>query len=314
MQSIFYFLLTAALLVGCGEKITPAKNAADGEAHAETASQGIALDDTALRDAGIAIETAAPAALKETLTLYGIVQPNAERTRQVAARFPGVVKAVAKNIGDRVGAGDTLATIESNDSLQVYAVKAPIAGTVTARHVQPGETVAEQALFTITDLSTVWIELTLFARDVAQVHVGQDVAVAAVDGGLQGNGRIRWVAALGSADTQSLAARVQLDNDSQRWTPGLYVSGDVTLAERPVALAVRSTALQRVDGDTVVFVALDDTAGDLRRFAARAVKIGRSDATFSEIVAGLAPNDRVATANSFVLKAELEKSAAEHDH
>ena len=83
--------------------------------------------------AGIATETAGPATLVESLTLYGRITPDPSRQREVSARFPGVIQAVNKKPGDTVRAGETLAVIESNESLEQYPVTAPIAGVITAR-------------------------------------------------------------------------------------------------------------------------------------------------------------------------------------
>lgn len=297
-------------LSGCGESNSAAEKNAAKENHAEepaSSTPKVSIDAAAARNAGIVISTAGPASLKETLSLYGVIQPNAERTRTVVARFPGVVKSVNKTLGDSVNAGDVLATVESNDSLQTYAIKAPIAGTITTRNVNTGESVAEHNLFTVTDLSTVWVDLSLFARDMAQVKVGQEVAVHAADGGPTSNGKVIWLSALGSATTQSRSARVLLDNSKNVWTPGLYVTGDITLTERPVALAVKSTALQSLDGKTVVFSANNNS------YEAHAVKVGASDGVLTEILEGLEPNTPYVSANSFVIKADIEKSSAEHD-
>ncbi|HSB97027.1 MAG TPA: efflux RND transporter periplasmic adaptor subunit, partial [Spongiibacteraceae bacterium] len=300
-------ILTMLLgLAGCGESNSTAEKKPIKETREKTASVApsaqaapaaakVSIDATAARNAGIAISTAGPASLKETLSLYGVVQANAERTRTVIARFPGVVKSVHKTLGDAVQAGAVLATIESNDSLQTYAIKAPLAGTITARNVNTGESVAEHVLFTITDLATVWVDLSLFARDMAQVKVGQEVAVRAADGGPTSTGKVVWLSALGSATTQSRSARVLLDNSKGLWTPGLYVTGELTLSERPVALAVQSSALQTLDGKTVVFSANNTT------YEARPVKVGTSDGTLTEILEGLQPNTPYVSANSFLI-------------
>jgi len=307
---LFIASVWLALVAGCGESKSPVTpDAAPEPAQASAGSaRRVTIDADAARAAGIEVSSAGPAALKESLTLYGVVQANAERTRNVAARFPGIVKSVAKNLGDTVRAGAVLATVESNDSLQTYPLQAPQAGTITARNVNAGEAVAEQVLFTITDLDTVWVDLALFARDMAQVRVGQEVSVRAVDGGPEGKGRVTWLSALGSAATQSRSARVPLNNDERLWTPGLYVVGAVTLAERPVALAVRSSALQTLDGKTVVFSARGNT------YEARPVTPGASDGAFTEIIDGLAPGASYVSAGSFVIKADIEKSSAEHEH
>lgn len=115
--------------------------------------------------AGIEVETAGPATLVETLSLYGRIAADPKRQREVSARFPGTIKEVHKNVGDRVAAGDILARVESNESLQTYAIAAPIAGMVAARHANPGEQSADHVLFTLVDSSQVMAELSVFPRD-----------------------------------------------------------------------------------------------------------------------------------------------------
>lgn len=303
--SIRIFLIAVLLsLTGCGESKSSAPAA---ELHAEaTTLDRVVIDPEAARNAGIAVSTAVSGSLKETLMLYGVVQPNAEHTRQVVARFPGVVKSVNKALGDHVNAGDVLATVESNDSLQTYSIKAPITGVIAARVINTGETITDQALFTLTDLSTVWVELSLFPGDRAHVQVGQAVSIHATQGGPAASGRIVWLSSVGSTVTQSLAARVELDNRQGLWTPGLYVVGDITLSEQSIALAVQSDAVQNLDGKTVIFTESNGV------YQARQVKLGRSDGVLTEVLEGIALNEHYVSANSFVIKADIEKSSAAH--
>ena len=234
-----------------------------------------------------------------------MIAPNAERVREVAARFPGVIRTVGKKVGDAVRQGESLASIESNESLQTYAVASPLAGVVTTRNANPGEQSGDKSLFTVADLSTVWVELSLFPRDVAKVHVGQSVRVKSADAGLSGDGKVVYVAPFGSASNQTLSARVLLDNTARKWAPGLYVTADVTLAESSVPLAIRAEAVQTVNEDSVVFV--QDADG----FKPRPVRLGRGDGEITEVLEGLKPGETYATTNSFVLKAELGKGEVE---
>ncbi len=282
-----------------------------GEAgHAEEGEHGEALKLTpeARKAAGLVIAAAGPATLVETLPLYGVVKPNAERVRSVTARFPGVVRSVNAKVGDSVRQGASLATVESNESLQVYGLSSPLAGVVTERFTNPGEQAEGQPLFTVADLSSVWVELSLFPRDRSRIQVGQTVRVQAADGGQTSEGKIVFVSPLSSSATQSLTARVLLDNRDGRWTPGLYVQGAVAVAESAVALAVPVAALQELEGGTSVFV--DDADG----LEARVVKTGRNDGRVVEILDGLKAGEAVVGEGSFVLKAELGKGEAEHDH
>lgn len=140
--------------------------------------------------AGIETAVAGPAVLRETLGLYGAIQPNAERVRNVTARFPGVIRSVENKIGDTVKSGATLATVESNESLQTYSVAAPISGVVTQRMANPGESAGSEPLFVISDFSSVWAELAVFPRDRTRLKAGQPVKVTAADGKPTGEGII----------------------------------------------------------------------------------------------------------------------------
>lgn len=301
-------------LVGCGESKTPpaATTAAhaDEQNHADEDEHGNALKLTpeARKAAGLVVAPAGPATLVETVPLYGLIKPNAERMRSVTARFPGVVRSVSVKVGDAVRQGQSLASVESNESLQVYSVPSPLGGIVTERFTNPGEQAESSPLFTVADLSTVWVELSLFPRDRGRVQVGQNVRVQATEGGLAADGKVVFVSPLSSSATQSLTARVLVDNASGLWTPGLYVRGEVAFAETSAPLAVPVAALQELGGGTSVFV---DGADGLE---ARVVKTGRNDGRHVEILEGISAGEPVVGEGSFVLKAELGKGEAEHDH
>jgi len=257
---------------------------------------------------GIVTRAAAAHRLGVIVSTYGTLALNAERTRQVSARFPGVVTRVLKSAGDRVAAGDTLLTVESNESMQVYAVKSPIAGTITLRNVNAGESVEAQALFTVSDLASLWAELTVFPRDVARVRVGQDVWLVSSDGARRVRSKIAHVSPLGSAGTQAVTVRALVPNPDGDWRPGLNVTAHIQVEQIEVPVAVEAGALQTVDGERAVFVPHENG------FAPRPVQTGRSDDEFVEILAGLAAGEAYVARDSFLVKAELEKAGAEHEH
>jgi membrane fusion protein, heavy metal efflux system len=277
--------------------------------HAEEESEGhVELNEKAALAAGIELAIVDTVSIREVITLYGTVQPNAERVREITARYPGVISSITKKVGDNVQQGEILATVESDESLRSYNVMSTLSGVVIARKANPGEKASDTSLLTVADLSTVWVELALFPRDLAKVHVGQSVRVKSVDEGVTTEGKIVYIASLGQSSTQTLTARVLLDNRDKRLAPGLYVVGDVVLSEQRVPLAVKSSALQSVENRSVVFV----QAGD--GFQATPVEIGHSDGEYTEIISGLESGSRYAAANSFVLKSELGKGEAGHDH
>lgn len=316
MNRRLMILALALMLAACGGNESPATAEASmtkpeaEHAEGEHAEEGehVELSADQIAAAGLELAVAGPANIHETLPLYGTIVPNAERTREVAARYAGVVRTVTRRIGDPVRQGETLATVEADESLQTYAVTAPLSGVVTARNTNPGEQTGDKPLFTVADLSTVWVELSLFPRDAGKVRVGQRVRVANPDTGSSAEGEVIYIVPFGRAESQTLTARVLFDNADRRWAPGLYVTAAVLLDESSVPLAIRSEALQTLEGRSVVFVQTDDG------FAPRAVELGRSDGEHAEVVSGLEPGVRYVAKNSFILKAELGKGEAEHGH
>ena len=319
-------LVLAATLTACGDGAPSAPAASQSkteekghgseEGHKEGGEEGheegeeghVELTAERIANAGIGVEQAGPAQIRETLPLYGVIAPNAERVLDVGARFPGVIRSVKKRVGDAVRKGEVLATIESNESLQTYTATAPLDGVVTQRHANEGAQTGDGPLFTVADLSKVWVELSVFPRDVAKMGVGQSVRIKSADTGLSAEGKVVYVAPFGTSTNQTLVARVELSNRDQKWPPGLYVTAEVVLATTSVPLAVKSESLQTLEERTVVFVRNEEG------FEARPLELGRVDSEFSEVRAGVAAGESYATKNSFILKAELGKGDAEHGH
>lgn len=261
---------------------------------------------------GIRTEKAGAAVIKDAMKVTGRVVANAERVRSVSARFPGAIREVTASIGDSVRVGQRLATIESNESLETYALTAPIAGVITERRANPGENAGSEPLFVITDYSNLWAELNLFPRDLPRVKVGQRVALKSVDGSLEGQGQIVRLAP--SENVQRgiaggvYTARVELKNEERRWAPGLFVEGAIEVAEASVPLAVKRSGLQGFRDFTVVFAQVGET------YEVRMLELGRMDAQWAEVLGGLKPGTTYVSENSYLIKADIEKSGASHDH
>jgi cobalt-zinc-cadmium efflux system membrane fusion protein len=259
------------------------------------------------KTAGIEIQSAGAGSLRETVALYGTIAADPTRVRDVKARFAGTIQSASRRIGDKVRAGETLATVESNESLRSYAVTAPIAGVVTARHAESGEQTGDGTLFEIADFTRVVADFTVFPRDRGRLRAGQTIRVTS-EGGAPADGAIDYITPSGDRSSQSVTARVSLENGEARWTPGQFVEGHVTLGETPVALAVPLSALQTFRDFTVVFAQVGDT------YEVRMLELGRRDAERAEVLGGLEPGTTIVTQNSYLIKADIEKSGASHDH
>ncbi|MFH1346364.1 MAG: divalent metal ion exporter adaptor subunit IhpB [Pseudomonadota bacterium] len=275
----------------------------------EEHGDGVTLSDAKIAAAGIELATATSGVLRDSLLLNGIVQPNQESLVQVTPRFPGIVRDVRKRIGDVVQKGDVLAVVESNQSLTPYELKAALAGTVIDRQTTLGEFVSEQkSAFLIADLSTVWVDFSVYRRDLKRVSIGDQVFIDPADGGSPIEAKVSYLSPVGSADTQSAIARAVVANPAQRLRPGLFITGRLTLSEKKINVAVKSSALQTVENRTVVFVRNGE------KFEVRDVEIGDRDKEFVEIAFGVVEGETYAAQNSFIIKAEMAKGTVEHAH
>lgn len=265
----------------------------------------VKLGAEALRNADVGLETAGPAVIRSTLRLSGKVAANDDVLVNVSPRFPGIVRRVNAGLGDKVTADQVLATVESNESLRPYDLKAGLAGTVINKNVAPGQYVAPtDTLYVVNDLSTVFVDLNVYRQDFPKLRLKQKILVDLGDGGPPVENDIDYLSPFGAENTQSLLARVVLPNPRGILRPGLFVTAEAVLEENPVPVAVRAAAVQTVDDKPSVFVRRGDDV-----FEARPVKAGRRDGDYQEITEGLRAGETYAAANSFVLKAELGKAA-----
>ena len=275
----------------------------------EHGADRIRISDVKLAAAGVTLAEAASATLTDTLSFNGVLRANQEAVVQVTPRFPGVAKSIQKRIGDKVGKDDLLAAIESNQSLTVYELKAPIPGTIIERQISLGEYASEQKpAFVVADLSTIWVDLSIYRQDLKRVRLGDKVLIDPDDFSGEIEGTISYIAPIGSSETQTALARIVLPNPDGRLRPGLFVTARLILAARNVAVGVRRSAIQTLENKTIVFVREDND-----KIEARPVELGESDPKYVEIRAGLSVGERYVAENSFVVKAEMGKGDADHD-
>ena len=186
-----------------------------------------------------------------------------------------------------------------------YRLTAPFDGEVIDRHITVGETVsAETPVFAIADLSSVWIDLSVYPKDLEKVDRGQPVRVRPANNGFEGDGVIEFVQPLLGEDTRTALARIIAPNPDRRWKPGMFVTATVVTDEAQVGVRVSTTALIRMeDGDEVVFVETNEG------FEPLPVVVGRRTRDHVEVLSGLETGDRYIAKGGFSLKAELGKSA-----
>lgn len=305
--------LGLTLMLACGsepQQLARTEDHGEEQGHDEHEEHegGAALVPEELEHAGVAFVTVGPGYVDDGVELLGAVRPNGDRLAHITPRFAGIVREVRKNVGDRVRAGEVLAVLESSESLAPYQLTTLIDGIIIEKHLTRGEAVdRETPCFVIADLSTVWVDLAVYQKDMARVRLGQSVRVRAADGGPEGEGSISYLTPALDEATRTATARVELPNLEGQWRPGMFVTARA-LAEHEARLVVPTGALQTLKGRDVVFVA------DEHGVEPRPVTLGHRGETVVEVLSGLEPGARVASANTFLLKAELGKGEAEHEH
>jgi cobalt-zinc-cadmium efflux system membrane fusion protein len=194
----------------------------------------------------------------------------------------------------------------NSSSLNRFELRAPYDGLVVERNLSIGEAVKEDTpIFTISDLSTVWAEVHIPAKDLPYVRMGDKVTLRATAFDAQTTGTVAFIGALVGELTRMAKARIVLANPQGAWRPGLFVSVEVKAAEVRVPIAIETDALQTLGTQQVVFVRTETG------FKAHPVKIGLNDGKHVEVVEGLAAGARYAAKGSYILKSELSKLTTE---
>lgn len=193
-------------------------------------------------------------------------------------------------------------------NLTRYEIRSPIDGTVIEKHLSLGEALTSNAnIFIIADLSTVWAEMTIYAKDMNTVKVGQKATVKATAFESQSSGTVFYVGSLVGEQTRTAKARIVLPNPQGIWRPGLPVNINLVSDEVDVPVAVSLESIQTFNNRTVVFGRYGSN------FEARPIEPGRSDGRFTEVIKGLNAGELYAAKNSFLIKAELGKADADLD-
>ncbi len=265
----------------------------------------VEIKDKIAQKAGITTQAVGAGEINQTLTVYGKAVADTSKISHIEARFPGIIKRVNVAIGDKVKKGQVLAVIESNESLNRYSVTAPFSGTITARHAAQGEQSEDQALFTLANFDSVWAEFQIFPTQSQRIGAGQDVVVSLGD--RQTNTTLKHL--IPSTNGQPfMIARALLDNSNGQWTPGLLVEGKVTVKKVSTPLLISNKAIQTFRDWQVAFIKVGN------EYEFRPLTLGLSDDNNTQVLSGLKAGDEYVVENSYLIKADLEKSGASHDH
>ncbi|PAJ72363.1 secretion protein HlyD [Pseudoalteromonas sp. NBT06-2] len=243
----------------------------------------------------------------ETLKVFGKLKIAPNAIRHVSARFPGEIKRFHAVLGQRVKKGQLLMTIEGNESLQTYKVYAPMSGLVTAQNAGTGEQTNDRRLLTISDTSKLIAELGVYPMDQAKVKLGSLVNIS-----ITGSDKViktqLFDALFDVNNEQAKLFRAEIDNTNGSLKAGQFISAEILLDSYKVPMAVKATALQSFRDFTVVYAKVDE------QYEVRMLDLGRKVGPWVEVLGGIAAGTEYVAKNSYIIKADIDKSGASHDH
>lgn len=261
------------------------------------------------KQAGVVLSKAQGGVISQNVSLTGQIILNSNRSADVKARFTGAVRSVKAELGEKVKKGQVLATVESNESLQIFNVTAPISGTILKRNTNIGNLTSDEPLFTIVDLSEVWAKFHIFPKDTNLIKEGQSVTVRTLGNvGKEATSTIKMLLPTADALSQTYVAIVELDNENSDWRPGMTVEGDVSVSQKNANIVIPSSAIQTMEDQTVVFIESNNS------YEMRPVKTGKADNKNIQIISGLSEDENYVSKGSFIIKADILKSGAAHEH
>ena len=262
----------------------------------------------AAKAGGVEIATAGPATIGEARELFGTVQLATTARSEIRGQFPGRIVSVTKAVGDYVQRGQLLARIESSESLQTYPVYSTASGVVAERNGNPGDVTFDRALYVITDPAQTTVVFNIFPKDLGAIQPGMAVQIETMDGTPIAAARLGDYLPDGNAEAGTALVRAVVPNGGGRLRPGMALRGRVTINAVQVPLAVRTEALQRFRDFTVVFANYGE------EYEVRMLQLGRKSPEWTEVLAGLKPGTPYVAKGAFLIRADVEKSGASHDH
>ncbi len=256
----------------------------------------------------IEIGTAGPATIGDARELYGTVELDPSARSEIRGQFPGRVVSVTKQVGDSVRSGELLARVESSESLQVYPVYSTVSGVVAERAGNPGNMTGGEPLYVITNPGATTVVFNIFPRDLGIVRPGMRVEVEAQDGRVVGAATLGQYLPEGNAQAGTALIRASVPNRGGWIRPGMTMRGRLTVNQESVPLAVRTEAIQPFRDFQVVYARYGD------EYEVRMLELGRRGADYTEVLSGIDPGTPYVTQGSFLVRADVEKSGASHDH
>lgn len=259
------------------------------------------------REMGIKTEAVGEATLHQTIPIYGKLKWPPGSKRKLKARFPGEIKKMHVKLGDKVTKGQVLATIESNESLKNYELKSPLNGIISLLSLNEGELAEDHPILEVTQTKTILAELAVFPMDWKKIKLKAPVSMTINGVDQTYKSQIEGIYSNARPD-QAKVFWASLDNSKGLLSENLFVSAKVEIAKVKVPLAVKRIGLQAFRDFTVVYEKIDD------QYEVRMLELGRKAGPWVEVLGGISSGSKYVTENSYIIKADIEKSGASHDH
>lgn len=392
MKSKLFLVILVAVLAFAGIYYFTSKQNNNSQDHEGESghSESIRLSPELISEFGIEISEAKVASLKSGIDLPGEIKINADRQAHIVNFLPGVVSNVYKDLGDKVFAGELMASLNSRElarlheeyhatlnSLEIaennfkreealfkerittepeyldaklkmvqaehelhaieqelttlgfsedyienleklsesdyrnYPILAPFTGTVVEKHISIGENLdKDSSLFVVADLNTVWVDLSVYQKDLPYIKEGQKALIGLAEGIAEIEGTISYVGPIVGEETRTAIARVILPNKSGNLRPGLFVNTKVLVDSLRQGLLVPKASIQNIGGEDIVFVQTE------QGFEPRNVELGQSTGNNIEIISGIKAGEKYVSKGSFTLKSEMMKDefSGEDEH
>ncbi len=265
------------------------------------------ISERLIKLSGIKTETVDSRELKFSDTLFGVISIPNNQLFKLHAAYPGLVESIHVQVGEKVKKGQRLVTLQNTQTLQNYYLQSPTDGEVSDVLVNIGDRADESVLIEITDLSKVWVDLSAFPENIEQLAIGQKVELYDLHQHKRVESSISYIAPKMTGGHIARARAIVKNNDGH-WRPGMHIKADIEIENRNVPMAVKASAIQSFRDMPVVFAKYGNT------FEVRMVQLGASDGEYIEVLGGIEVGTEYVVENSFLLKADVLKDGASHDH
>ncbi|EGF92642.1 efflux transporter, RND family, MFP subunit [Asticcacaulis biprosthecium C19] len=260
-------------------------------------------------EGGVKTEIAGAAEVSDLIDMSGRVEITPEGKGEIRAWYPGRIMSLTGELGQTVRKGQILARVESSDSLQTYGIPAPISGIIVEKNLNVGDLAIDRAILVIADSTQLHAEFFVYPRDAEKVRVGQSVEVRNLAGDVKVMAKVEAILPTADLASQTLMAHVHIPSSlASSFRPGMGVNGSFAVSSESVPLAVRTKALQPFRDFTVVYMKSGET------YEVRMLELGRRTPEWTEVLGGLEPGTEYVTDGAFLIRADIEKSGASHDH